>query len=252
MAIYTMGQNSLLYLDQYRLTSGVREGSLQIGTEALDKTAWGDTARVFRGGLNTIQLSASGHQNFAAAAGPSGGIDPVLSAEMSADSSVITVGADSASAGDIVYSMEALASSYVPIQGAVGDLGSWALEAMGAGNWFRGVVLRGYATTFASSQSTGQQLGTIAATANMYAALHIFSMSGGMTFDAIIQSDDNASFTSATTRMTFAQATGVGSQFLGPTAGPGGSDNYWRTSWTVTGSGTIIFAVTFCPGGLSG
>lgn len=250
MAVYTMGTDSLLYLDQYRLTSKVREGSLTIGAETLDKTAWGDTTRLYRAGLNTVQLSTAGHQDFASAA--TGGVDVVLNTELTADTSIITVGADAGSAGDIVYSMEAKAMSYVPIQGAVGDLGSWALEAQGAGNWFRGVILRAYATTTGSSQGSALQLGTVSASTNMWAALHVFSMSGGMTFDALVESDDNAGFTSGTTRMTFAQMTAAGAQFLGPTAGPGGSDDYWRANWTITGSGTIIFAMTFCPGGWSG
>ena len=107
------------------------------------------------------------------------------------------------------------------------------------------------ASRTSSGNSTGIQLGTIAASQNMHASLHVFSASGtNPTLDVTIESDDNGSYTSALTRMTFTQATAAGAEFLGPTAGPAGSDDYWRVAWTIGGTDTptFSFAVIFGHG----
>ena len=60
---------------------------------------------------------------------------------------------------------------------------------------------------------------------------------GGTTFNAVIQSDDNAGFSSALTRASFSEVTtGSGSQYILPVAGPF-TDDYWRVSYTIVGSG---------------
>lgn len=247
MALYTVGPDSILFWDEYDFTGDVREGSLAISTEALDKTAWGDSARTFRAGLHSLQLSAAGHQDHA-----TDGPDERLSAELGTENSIITMAHQGATEGEPAYSLEGCSVAYVPLQGSVGDQATFGIEAQASGNWFRGVVLHRKAERFSTtSATTGEQLGAIAATKNMYAALHVFANGAG-TLDVTIQSDDNSGFTTPTTRMTFAQVgSGVtGAWFLGPTAGPGGSDNYWRVSWAATA--TCTFAVTFCPGTING
>ena len=61
------------------------------------------------------------------------------------------------------------------------------------------------------------------------------------TLDVIIESDDNGSFSSATTRITHTQATAATSEFLSVAGAV--TDDYWRASWTFGGTGTITFAV---------
>lgn len=246
MAVFTVGPNSRMYWDQYNFTSDLKDGSFTITTEALDKTAWGDTTRISRAGLHAVSVSASGHQSHGA-----GEVGTVLSAEMQTEDSIISMGANVAAVGDIMYVSKGVLSSYVPLQGAVGDQAMFAFEAASSGGWFRGKLLADAAARTSSSNTTGLQLGTIAASKNMHASLHIFSVSGtDPTLDVTIESDDNSGFTSASTRMTFAQAAAVGAQFLGPTAGPGGSDNYWRVEWTIGGTDTptFNFAVVFGHG----
>ena len=243
MAIYTTGPTSRLYWDQYAITSNLKEGSFAISTEALDKTAWGDTTRVQRAGLHAVSISASGHQSHG-----TGEIDDILNAQLGVQDSIISMGANVSAEGDILYTARGVMTSYVPLQGAVGDLGSFAIEAVSSDSWFRGKLLADAAARTSSSASTGIQLGTIAASKNMHAALHIFSVSGtNPTLDVTIESDDNGSYTSATTRMTFAQAAAAGAEFIGPTAGPAGSDDYWRVAWTIGGTDTptFNFAVIF-------
>lgn len=243
MAIYTVGPNSRLYWDEYALTSSLKEGSFAISTEALDKTAWGDTTRVQRAGLHSVSISASGHQSHG-----TGEIDDLLNSQLGVQDSIISMGANVSAEGDIMYVAQGVMTSYVPLQGAVGDLSSFAIEAVSSDSWFRGKLLAERAARTSSSATTGLQLGTIAASQNMHAALHVFSVSGtSPTLDVLVESDDNSGFTSATTRMTFTQATAAGAEFIGPTVGPAGSDDYWRVSWTIGGTDTptFNFAVIF-------
>jgi hypothetical protein len=243
MAIFTVGPNSRMYWDQYDFTGDLKDGSFTVNTEALDKTAWGDTTRVSRAGLHSVSISASGHQSH-----DTGEVGTVLSSELTTSDSIIAIGANVSSEGDIMYVANSAMSSYVPIQGAVGDQAAFGVEAMSSGAWFRGRLMADKSARTSTGTSTGIQLGTIAASKNMHASLHVFSVSGtNPTLDVTIESDDNGSYTSALTRMTFTQATAAGAQFIGPTAGPAGSDDYWRVAWTIGGTDTptFNFAVVF-------
>lgn len=253
MAIFTFGPNAKLYWDQYDLSGDVREGSFEIGNEAQDKSVWGDSTRKHRRGLHTVSISASG---FAQHDSASPLVDDVLSADVGVSDSVITMGGNVAGTeGDILYTAQGLVVSYQPFGTSIGDLSGFALSAEGSGGWYRGKLMAAKAARTATGTSTGLQLGTIAATKDMHASLHVFSASGtSPTLDVVVESDDNSGFTSAVTRMTFAQKTAAGVEFLGPTAGPGGSDDYWRVSWTIGGTATptFNFAVVFGDGTIYG
>lgn len=248
MATFILGPNSRLYWDAYDMSSDLKEGSFEIGVEGLDKTAWGDSTRVKRAGLFAITISAAGYQQHDATAIA---VDDRLSADLGVADSIVAMGSNVSAEGDVMYVAKSVLASYSPLGGAVGDLSGFGFSAESSGRWFRGKLLADKASRTSSSNSTGVQLGTIASTKNMHASLHVFSASGtSPTLDVIVESDDNSGFSTATTRLTFAQATDVGSQFLGPTAGPGGSDDWWRVAWTIGGTDTptFSFAVVFGDG----
>lgn len=247
MATFIVGPNSRLYWQEHDLSASLKEGSVNIDVEALDKTAWGHATRVNRAGLYVVSMSASGHQEHDSA---SVLVDDALSADMGVDNSIVSIGSNVSAEGDILYSFQGLMAGYSPIQGSVGDLAGFGFSAEGSGRWFRGKLLADKSARTATGNSTGIQLGTIAATKNMHASLHIFAASGtNPTLDVTVESDDNSGFTSATTRLTFTQADSAGAEFLGPTAGPGGSDDYWRVAWTIGGSDpSFTFAVVFGHG----
>ena len=243
MAVFTVGPNSRMYWDQYDLTPTLKDGSFEISTETLDKTAWNDTTRVSRAGLDSVSISASGHQNLG-----TGEIEDILKSELGTDDSIIAMGANVSAEGDIVYVSKGMMSQFTPVQGAVGDQAAYGFAAQSSGGWFRGKLMANKAARTSTGVSAGIQLGVIAATQKMHASLHIFAVSGtNPTLDVTVKSDDNGSYTSATTRLTFAQATAAGSQYLGPTLGPAGADDYWRIAWTIGGTATptFNFAVVF-------
>ena len=72
--------------------------------------------------------------------------------------------------------------------------------------------------------------------------LAMSSLSGQASMTLKIQSDDNSGMSSPTDRITsFTAATGTGYQW-GSVAGAI-TDDYWRCVYTITGTGTITFAV---------
>jgi len=99
----------------------------------------------------------------------------------------------------------------------------------------RGTVLHPPSTSRTSTgDGTGAQIGAVSATQTLYAALHVTSASGSSpTLDVVIESDDNAGFTSPTTRITFAQA-GTQSWQWSSVAGAI-TDDYWRITYTLGG-----------------
>ena len=81
----------------------------------------------------------------------------------------------------------------------------------------------------------------------MFAALHVLSASGtSPTLDVVLQSDDNSGFSSAVSRITFTQATGITSQWS--TLAGAQTDDYWRASYTIGGSATPTFTFALVIG----
>ena len=101
-------------------------------------------------------------------------------------------------------------------------------------------------TLTATGNGTSQQLGAVTSAQKVYAAIHIWSISGTSTptITVKIQSDDNSSFTSATDRITFTAATAIGSQYKA-TAGAI-TDTYWRANYTITGTNPIFAIAISC------
>ena len=88
----------------------------------------------------------------------------------------------------------------------------------------------------ASGNSTGVQLGAVGATEKCYVAIHCYAVSGTSTPTVTfkLQSDDNASFTSPTDRITFTDITAIGSDFQSVAGAI--TDDYWRLNYTISGT----------------
>lgn len=217
------------YAKSFSLSNEVTE----LDTTSLCSTGWTELI----GGLKSGSVNIEFMQDVAV-----GEVDdtlfPLLGV-VNVPKSVVVGSAD----GSPAYLLKSIPLTYTPVQGAVGEL------AMGtiSGSSSTGPVVRGKllhpsnVDRTSSSTGTGRQLGAVSATQKVYAALHVISASGtSPTLDVIVQSDDNAGFTSPTTRITFTQATGRTSQ-LSSLAGAI-TDDYWRVSYTIGGSATPTFA----------
>lgn len=157
--------------------------------------------------------------------------------------SICTLSAD----GSTAYLFRGIPLKYTPTEGNVGGLAMAKLSGQSStGGVVRGTLIHpGSASRTSSSTGTGRQLGTVAASKSLYAALHVLSVAGTSTptLTVKVQSDDNAGFTSATDRITFAGATAVGSQWSSVAGAI--TDDYWRISYTISGTNPVFsFAVT--------
>ena len=147
--------------------------------------------------------------------------------------------------GSLTYFWRGMATSYVALDGNVGDL---AMSQF-SGKSSTGPMIRGsrvHPTSVARS-ATGNgaafQLGTVSASKALHAALHVLDRTGTASMTLKIQSDDNSGFTTPTDRIsTFTAAAARGYQW-GSVAGAI-TDDWWRCVYTITGTGTITFGVS--------
>lgn len=138
--------------------------------------------------------------------------------------------------GAAAYGGNAMLTAYQPLAGAVGQL---ARHNVIAGPWLDSPLVRGVLATSqtvtATGNGTGHLLGAVTSAQRVWAGVH-FLTAGGTTpsCTVVLESDDNAGFTSATTRITFTAATARGAQWS--SAAGAITDTYWRFRWTVSGT----------------
>lgn len=129
--------------------------------------------------------------------------------------------------------------------GALGEMTPFTLAGKNsgvAGGVVRGKLLKALGDVSATGATgTASQAGAVAADKYLYATFHVFS--AGTTITAVVESDDNASFTSATTRITFGPYTTTGGRWATRVAGAI-TDDYWRIRVTaITGTFSIAAAI---------
>lgn len=232
-------KNRPLWLNAYDFASSFFAMAVDYGADEKENTSLADVTHTMQGGLKTLGIAGEGFWNETT-------LNPVDSTLFSqvGQTDLITY-ADDATEGEIAYFAELNQASYVP-GAAVGEMFQFTFSGSGAGDLIRGTIeLKDILT--ATSTSTGRQLGAVAAGQKIWAAMHVTAVSGtSPTFDALVVSDDNGSFSSATTRITFTQATAITSEILSAT-GPI-TDDYWRIDYTIGGTDTPTFTVVVTLG----
>lgn len=106
---------------------------------------------------------------------------------------------------------------------------------------FRGLVLHAQGAETTTGNETGVDWGAGSTTSAGFAAtLHIFAISGGITFEPVLKdSADNVTYATFT-GSAFTAATAVGAEYIeGTTA----VRRYTRLDWTITGTGSVTFGV---------
>lgn len=219
--------NKLLCLGGLNLQAQAREMALVLSSEAQDVTALDDTTRSRLGGLEDVAFSSAGYFD---AAEP----DASLFASVGVADSLITA-VDGVALGQVAYFFRALVGTYSPFQGQVGEPHGYTLEAGGyLGALYRGTLMENGAVT-ATGNGTGRQLGAVSAGESIYIGVHVTAVTGD--WDIVIESDDNGSFTSPTTRATFAAVTAVGDLFTS-VAGEI-TDDFWRARYVENSAGSL-------------
>jgi hypothetical protein len=139
-------------------------------------------------------------------------------------------------AGDLAWLVKALRCKYV-IGDQVGNVAPWSGENKGTSPLVRGSVLHPPGTARTTTGSgTAIQIGAVTAGKSLYAALHVYSISGSATptITVKVQSDDNSGMTTPTDRITFTAATAVGGQYSSVAGAV--TDDWWRITWTISGT----------------
>ncbi len=180
--------------------------------------------------------------------GGAGNIDAALFARIGLSNAPVSLSHDGADDGELAYFLQSLLASYQP--GAThGETMKFSASAQGDGDLVRGTIMH-KATRTASGNGVTRQLGAVSASQSMHAALHVLTADGTVpTLDVVIESDDNAGMSSATSRIVFDQATAIGGEFksiAGATVDPvnGITDDYWRATYTIGGTGpSFLFAL---------
>ncbi len=240
MSIFTL-TDGRLFIGGYDLSSHVSSMNLNLTSDELDTTTINSGGyRTRTGGLKDAQFSCDGY--FEAGSNKP---DALLGASNGSEH-IISLFADNG-VGNPSYFFKATQYQY-NLFGAVGDLTPFSITASQSADIpVRATQMNDSDTTLtATGNGTSQQLGAVTSAQKVYAAIHIWSISGTSTptITVKIQSDDNSSFTSATDRITFTAATAIGSQYKA-TAGAI-TDTYWRANYTITGTNPIFAIAISC------
>lgn len=140
-----------------------------------------------------------------------------------------------AGTGNTAYFLKSRIFSY-QLFGAIGEVAPFNLSKSHSSD----IVVRGTididGSITATGNTTGRQLGAVSSTESIYAAIHCYGVSGTSTptITFTLESDDNASFTSATTRATFTDITAITSEIKSVSGAI--TDDYWRLAYTVSGT----------------
>lgn len=221
-----------VYFGEFNLTSRLSGISSDYTAEAKDNTVLQMNTRSRRGGLKDGVFNFEGFFNPDST--DAGVFDYVNTANVP-----ITITSQGETVGNTCHMMQAITASLNPHDASIGELIGFSLNAQLSNN----PLVRGYlmldsvdSTLTATGNGTGVQFASgIASGQTMYAFLHVIAMGGGGgSIDFKIVSDDNASFTSATDRITFTSASAATSE-VGTVAGAV-SDDYYRVEYTVTGT----------------
>lgn len=218
----------------FDLSGDMNAMTLRLAAELQDTTRFGNSTRTRIGGLKTILANAEGLWN-----GGDGGVDDVLFDNLAVTQPVTispTTGAD----GEPAFGFRAITGNY-EAGGTVGEVLPFSVEAESAdSDLVRGTIMHN-ATRSATGNGTGRQLGAVSASQRLFASLHVIATTGSPTLDVIVESDASNAFSgSETTRISFAQATGVGAEWATPIAGAI-TDDWFRIGYTKGGTGTITF-----------
>jgi hypothetical protein len=235
--------NVTTWFSGYDMTGDLNSTALAMSYDALDATVYvaatnTTPGRVRKAGLEDVQLDEAGFWDSAATA-----IDPIAFTALGGTSQVVSNSNDGAEQS-VAYFYRAREFNY-EVFGKVGELVPFRLTAQsarGAGlaavAAVHGRVLKTKADVSATGATgTAYQLGAVSTGQYLYGALHVFS--AGTTITAVLESDSDNTFASATTQATFSTITTVGGTWATRVAGPI-TDTWYRLRVTaVTGTFSI-------------
>lgn len=220
--------DAVIFADGVDLTGYSNELSLAATAEAKVCSVFGSQWRQRLGGVKSGMVS---HRGFVDYATP----DSELFAALGT-ATLVTV-APTSTDGEVAYALAARSTSY-ETGGTYGEIAALSGQVESDGPIGRGQLLLPKGSVTGAANGTGQQMGAVASGETMRLYVHCFT--AGTTADIILESDDNGSFSSATTRASVT-VTAAGAEV--DTAAGAISDDYWRIR---TASVTGTFSIAAC------
>lgn len=209
-----------------------------LDTTALSTTGFTSSIGGLKSGTFTMDLMADFAED---------SVDETVFAALGATDSIKSVCVGSAD-GSKAYLSRGVVTNYTTLTGNVGELAMSNKTAPRSGVIARGKLIHPTTARTSSSTGTAHQLGAVASGKRLYAALHVLSVSGtNPTLDVKIQSDTSG-FGSATDRITFSQATATANRYQWGSVAGAVTDDYWRVSYTIGGTGSPTFAFIVTAG----
>jgi len=215
----------------YNLSAFHSSCEMTYEVEILDDTTFGTSGtRSAKPGLKTFSFTGNMFWDTS--------VDEMLFNRIGATPEVMSIAPVGNAEGDRSYCLKGVGATYSPASGEVGALMRTNLDARASGTPLVRGQLMATGAKAATGAGSGGQYGAVAAGHTIYSALHVTAISGTAvpTFTGIIESDDNGSFTSATTRLTHTAMTAIGANWQQSLSVAGITDDYWRASWTISGT----------------
>lgn len=145
--------------------------------------------------------------------------------------------------GDPAFIMTARTSMRKPLSGAVGEVAGSGYDWSSVSRFVRGQVIHPLAARTATGSGTAVAFTTPTTGQSIWAAFHVSAVAGAGTVTFTIQTDDNAGFTSATTRYTSAALAAARTAEFGSVAGPFAGETHIRVGYTISGFTSVTFQV---------
>jgi hypothetical protein len=239
-----------VFYNGWNLTGQSNQVVLTRTAAMLDATVFGNTTRINAAGLDEINVNVNGLWCVDATA-LAGGPDPGLYGRIGAAGAALTLYPKNVDLG-IAYMFPAVEGTF-NIFGDFGTLAPFAATyAFAHYNGVPKMQARGYiglqatARTATTGNGTGKQyVGGITSLQYLVFCVHVIATdSTSLTF--VLQSDDNAGFTTPTTRITSGVLAGGsgGQTYYSHLQGPL-TDDYYRVTWTRVGGTTFTALATF-------
>lgn len=245
MAAHIFGKGQKLFVAQFDLTPHARALSLKAAVDARDATVMLDTTRKNMPGLRVagwdVEMFFDGPidgalHDLMQSAGTAPGMGDGAAVLM-------TFLPDGQTEGNLSYFARSMLTE-MPRPLVLGDGFMQSISGVaydggrgpGAALVSRG-VLAATRTVTAAGNGPAQQLGALADDRDeIHLGAHVTAISGtSPVLTLIVQSDDNAGFTTPTTRATATAVSAIGAIDMPPIVGPI-TDTYWRVTWTLTGT----------------
>lgn len=231
MAILNFYDALILY-GPYDLSADHNEIRLDQKLDVKEVTRFGHDTHIFKPGLNVQEVAGRGWVQFDDTAVPKA-VDFNLFNEIKASEKVMTL-APTKTDNEIAYLFRGTADTY-SFNLSVDNIGNFDFTVKAASNEaVRGRLILPLISRVATNNGTiSNALGAVGATQKLIGGLHVTAFSG-TSLDMRIKSNTSAVTGGATTRLTFAQAVGVTSEFK-EQAGPI-TDTFWFADWTFVGT----------------